>query len=146
MKITVLSDKDNPLIQRREVVFAVDHTKEGLTPSRLELRKKLAELLKTKMELVYVEEVKTKTGEPISLGQVNAYKSPERAELVERRHIILRNTPPKTPEKQEKPIETEPSEESEEESKEERTQEESNGVDEKTEEKKPSDSESDGSE
>ena len=105
MKITVLSKKDNPLLKRKEVIFSVDHSKEGVTPSRLELRKKLAELLKAKMELVYVEEVKTKTGEPTSIGRLNAYESPERAELIERKHIILRNTPPKAPEKQEKPEE-----------------------------------------
>ncbi|MCK4498126.1 30S ribosomal protein S24e, partial [Candidatus Bathyarchaeota archaeon] len=99
MKITVLSKKDNPLLKRKEVIFSVDHSKEGVTPSRLELRKKLAELLKAKMELVYVEEVKTKTGETTSIGRLNAYESPERAELIERKHIILRNTPPKAPEK-----------------------------------------------
>jgi small subunit ribosomal protein S24e len=127
LKIKVLSERDNPLLRRREVVFSVDHSKEGLTPSRLELRKKFAELLKTKMELVYVEEVKTKTGETTSIGEVNAYESPERAELVERRHIILRNTPPKAPEKQEKPVEQRPSEES----KEEEVSEEREKVDEK---------------
>ena len=112
MKITVLSKKDNPLLKRKEVIFSVDHSKEGVTPSRLELRKKLAELLKAKMELVYVEEVKTKTGETTSIGRLNAYESPERAELIERKHIILRNTPPKAPEKQEKPEEKKTSEES----------------------------------
>ncbi len=94
LKIKILSKKDNPLLKRQEVLFEVDHSQEGETPSRLEFRKSLASLLKVELDRVFVERVETKTGTMIALGEANAYESPDQARLVEREHIITRNAPP----------------------------------------------------
>ena len=104
MKLKILSQKYNPLLKRYEVVFEVDHSQEGQTTSRLELRKNLANMLKIEIDLVFVEKVETKTGTMTAIGEANAYESPEQAKLIEPEHIIARNVSPKKPaEETEKP-------------------------------------------
>ena len=103
MKIKILYQKYNPLLKRKEVVFELDHREEGATIPRLGLRSNLAEMLKTKPGLVFVEKVETKTGTMTALGEANAYETPEQAKLVEREHIIARNTVPEKPAEAEKP-------------------------------------------
>jgi small subunit ribosomal protein S24e len=94
LKIKILSQKRNPLLKRQEVTFEVDHSQEGETSTRVEVRQSLANMLKVDLDRVFVERVETKTGTTIALGEANAYESPEQARLVEREHIIARNAPP----------------------------------------------------
>ncbi|MDH5495568.1 MAG: hypothetical protein OEY24_07720 [Candidatus Bathyarchaeota archaeon] len=103
MKIKILSQKYNPLLKRKEVVFEVDHSQEGQTSPRLELRKNLASILKARVDLIFLEKVETKTGTMTAIGEANTYESPEQAKLVEPEHIIARNAPPKKPAETEKP-------------------------------------------
>lgn len=99
MQVKILSQKYNPLLKRKEVVFEVDHTQEGQTAPRSELRRSLADLLKTKLDLTFVEKVETKTGTMKALGTANAYDTAEQAKAVERDHIIARDMPSEKPEK-----------------------------------------------
>jgi ribosomal protein S24E len=94
MKLKILSKEQNPLMKRKEVTFRVDHAQTGGTPTRLEIREQLANLLKMDIELVYVNKLETKTGTMVALGEANAYDSVEQAKLVEPNHIIARNTTP----------------------------------------------------
>lgn len=102
MKIKVTSDKSNPLLKRREVIFEVDHRQAGSTPPRLQVRKELASLLKSDVELVYVKRLETRTGTMVAVGEANAYDSVEDAKLVEPAYVIARNIPPMRPEEEEK--------------------------------------------
>ena len=100
MKINVTSQQYNPLLKRKEITFEVRHEETKGTPSRLEIRKKLAETLKANVELLYVKKMETKTGTMVAVGEANLYDSPEQVKLVEAEHIIARNVPPgKPPEK-----------------------------------------------
>lgn len=92
MKIKILLQKYNPLLKRKEIVFEVDHTQEGQTSPRLEVRKGLANMLKTDLSNVFVEKLETKTGMMTATGVANAYESAEQAKVVESEHIIVRNT------------------------------------------------------
>jgi len=105
MKIKVTSQQYNPLLKRKEIVFEVKHEETKGTPSRLEIRKKLAETLKTNVELLYIKRVETKTGTMLAAGEANLYDSPEQVKLVEPEHIITRNVPPEKPTEEKKPIE-----------------------------------------
>ena len=102
MKIKVTSEKHNPLLKRREVVFEVDHKQAGSTPPRLQVRKELASLLKSDLGLVYVKRLETRTGTMVAVGEANAYDSVEDAKLVEPGYVIARNVPSVTPEKEER--------------------------------------------
>ncbi len=102
MQIKVTSEKRNPLLKRREVVFEVDHKQAGSTPPRLQVRRELASLLKSDLELVYVKRLETRTGTMVAVGEANAYDSVEDAKLVEPEYVIARNVPSVTPEEEER--------------------------------------------
>ena len=111
MKLKIDSKEQNPLMKRREVTFSVEHAQTGGTPTRVEVRKQLAKLLKTDLDLVYVKQLETKTGTMVAIGEATAYDSVEQAKLVEPEHIIARNATPEKPEEppapEEKPEEPE---------------------------------------
>ncbi len=106
MKVNIISKEQNPLMKRKEVTFSVDHAQTGGTPTRVEVSKQLAALLKAKLELIYVKHIETKTGTMFAIGEANVYESIEQAKLMEPKHIIARNALP------EKPKESQASEES----------------------------------
>ena len=112
MKLKIVSKEKNPLMKRTEVRFRIDHDQTGGTPSRVEVRKQVAGLLKTDLNLVYVKQLETKTGTMIAVGEANAYDSVEQAKLVEPKHIIARNAVPEEPEKAEEAEEPKAQEES----------------------------------
>jgi small subunit ribosomal protein S24e len=102
MDIKIISDKKNTLLKRREVYFQVEHTQTGSTPQRLEVRKALANMLKTDMDLVAVKKFETKTGTHFAIGIANVYDSIEQARHIEPEYIIKRNVPSEKPEEEEK--------------------------------------------
>jgi len=108
MEVKITEEKQNILLRRREIQFLVEHSQTKGTPSRLEIRNKLAETLKTKPELVYVKRVETKTGTMKATGEANAYESVEQAKLVEPEYIVTRNVPQEKKEKAEEKVEAPP--------------------------------------
>ena len=106
MKLKIISKTNNLLLKRKEIGFRLDHSDEGKTSPRLELKRRLADQLKVKPELVFIEKVETKTGTMVAYGEANIYESAKQAKFVEREHIIARNQPstpeevPKEPVKQ----------------------------------------------
>lgn len=111
MRIKILSQKSNPLLRRNEVVFDADHSSEGQTPSRSELRKSLGKALKTDPSRIFVRQAITKTGQRSVIGYANIYETPEQARLVESQHVIARNSPPDTPQDTQTPTREEKGEE-----------------------------------
>jgi small subunit ribosomal protein S24e len=106
MKLKIISKEYNLLMKRKEVAFRVEHAQNGGTPTRIKVRKQIAELLKKDLKLVYVKKLKTKTGTMVALGEANAYDSVEQAKLVEPKHIIARNEIP-----EEEPVDAKTSQE-----------------------------------
>jgi small subunit ribosomal protein S24e len=102
MELKIIDEHKNILLKRKEVTFEVNHSQTKGTPSRVELRNKLAEMLKTKPELIYIKRVETKSGTMLATGLANAYDSIEQAKRVEPKYIVARNTP-KAEAKEEEP-------------------------------------------
>ena len=96
MEIKIISQKDNPLLKRKEVQFHVEHDT-GSTPPRLEVRKAVATALKSDVDLVFVKKFETKTGTHTAVGKANLYESIEQARLIEPGYIVKRNVPPEKP-------------------------------------------------
>lgn len=94
MEIKIVSDKENPLLKRREIHFRVKHGQTGSTPPRLQVRNAIASALKVKIDFVFVKKMKTKTGKHIAVGLANIYDSTDQAKLVEPEYIMKRNEPP----------------------------------------------------
>jgi small subunit ribosomal protein S24e len=93
MEIKITQQSYNPLLKRREVVFELDHAQTRGTPSRLEIRKALTEMLKTNLDVVYVKLIETKAGTMLAKGEANAYDSAQQARIIEPKYIIARNIP-----------------------------------------------------
>lgn len=94
MEININSEKENPLLKRREVHFTVKHNQRGATPPRQEVRNAIAKILKKKADLVFVERLETRTGTRVATGSANIYETKNQALLVERKYIVKRNAPP----------------------------------------------------
>jgi small subunit ribosomal protein S24e len=101
MEVKITSEKQNPMLKRREVIFQVEHGQSGSTPSRLEIRKAVAAALKTDENIVFVKKFETKTGMHIAVGVANIYDTIEQAKLVEPEYIVKRNIPPEPKPKEE---------------------------------------------
>ena len=100
MKVNIISEENNPLLNRKELTISIEHLQNGGTPTRTEVSKQIASLLKTNPQLVYVKNLETKTGTMIALGEANVYASLDQAKLVEPKHIIARNKLPEKPKAQ----------------------------------------------
>jgi small subunit ribosomal protein S24e len=90
LDIQVISEKNNPILKRREISFKVIH--DEATPSRKSIVERLAATQNTKVGLVYVDGLKTEFGKRETIGYAKIYETEERAKQIERAHIIERNT------------------------------------------------------
>ncbi|VVB63197.1 30S ribosomal protein S24e [uncultured archaeon] len=90
MDIKIIEEKNNPLLNRREVVFKVDH--ESATPSRKSIVDRIAATMNSKEGLVIIDNLKTEFGKRETIGYAKIYETEERAKQVERPHITERNT------------------------------------------------------
>jgi small subunit ribosomal protein S24e len=90
LDIHIIEEKNNPLLNRREVVFKVDH--ESATPSRKSIVDRIAATMNSKEGLVVIDNLKTEFGKRETIGYAKIYETEERAKQVERPHITERNT------------------------------------------------------
>ncbi len=90
MDIQVIEERNNPLLNRREVVFKIMH--DEATPSRKSVVDRLAATMNSKVGLVIVDNLKTDFGKRETIGYAKIYETAERAKEVERPHIMERNT------------------------------------------------------
>jgi len=90
LDIQVISEKKNPLFNRREVTFRVFH--EEATPSRKSIVEKIAATMNSNQGLIVVDSLKTEFGKRETIGYAKIYETAERVKEVEREHIVERNT------------------------------------------------------
>ena len=97
------------MIGRKEIEFEI---KEQATPSRAEVRRDIAVIMKTDLDKVWVRQIETKTGTHTTVGLVHVYDDAAKALKVEPEHIIKRNqAPAQVVEEEEPPVEEAASEE-----------------------------------
>jgi len=90
MEIEINSKKNNPLINRTEVHFTINHKGES-TPNREIVRSELAEKLNVKKEDVIVDNIHTSFGIQQIKGYAKIYNTVDNAKGWERSHILERN-------------------------------------------------------
>ena len=100
MEVKIVTAKDNPLLKRKEVSFRVEHGVEAKTPSRMEVKRAVANELKVAEDLVFVERFRTLTGTGTAVGAANVYVTLEQAKYVEPDYIVKRNLPEKPKEEE----------------------------------------------
>jgi small subunit ribosomal protein S24e len=96
MEFKILSQKENPVLKRREVKFSVVHT-QSKTPVRLDIKRSIASELQISDKLVFIKRMKTMTGTNTTIGEANAYQNEAQAKLIEPAYIMKRNSPPEKP-------------------------------------------------
>ena len=89
MKLEIVKRKKNSLLKREEIGFRVEESK--VTPSKAEIRKKIAALNDTKENFVVVEGVRNKFGSKDFVGKANIYGNEEDMRKTELKHKIWRN-------------------------------------------------------
>lgn len=109
MKVEIVEKKENPLLERLEIKFRVDHSS-APTPRRLEVRSQLAAELGTDEELVVIQKLASTMGRQVASGIARVYFSRERLEELEPKYLFKRDMPKevkpeKRPEKQEAKME-----------------------------------------
>ena len=99
MKVEIVEKSENPLFQRMEIKFKVDHAGEP-TPKRLDVRAQVAAQLGVPPELVVIEKLAGAYGRQEASGIARAYSSKERLAALEPKYLLVRGLP-----KEEKPKE-----------------------------------------
>ncbi len=89
MNIEVLQDSKNILLKRRDVKFKVTQT--GTTPSRVDVKRKLAALLNTDEKLIVINKMNCTFGKQETLGFANIYENEERLKQVAHEHLLKRD-------------------------------------------------------
>ena len=92
MEIIINSEKNNKLLNRRELDFTVKY--EGPTPSRIDVRQKLAALLNADLELVIIQKMESVFGVQEAAGYAKIYESADRMKEIEAEHILKKNVVP----------------------------------------------------
>lgn len=90
MEIQIIKDKTNSLLNRREISLRV---KDKATPSRIEVKGKLAALLNSKPELIVIERLDTIYGKQELMGTACIYQAEERLKQLAHQHLIARDAP-----------------------------------------------------
>ncbi|MCS7113664.1 MAG: 30S ribosomal protein S24e [Candidatus Bathyarchaeota archaeon] len=92
MEVKILEDRYNPLLCRREIRFLVEHRGRS-TPVKFEVRKYLAAMLNTDLNLVYIIRFATKTSTNLSEGLCHVYDSKDYVERLVPGFIRRKNEP-----------------------------------------------------
>lgn len=90
MELKIVSNKENALMGRKEIVFTLRHEGET-TPSRTQVRQLLAGEVGSKTENVVIDAMESEYGRGQTTGSARAYKSADEARKTERTHLLKRN-------------------------------------------------------
>lgn len=125
MKIKIEEKTENPLLNRQDITFLVEHPNSS-TPTRLDIRAKLAALLNCPEDQLYVIKLHGQYGQFVTRGLAHYYSSKELALTHEQKYVLKRHTTEaaadaaSAPSKKKAPIEEETEGEPEEEGEEEK--------------------------
>jgi len=92
LNIEIVEEKKNPLINRKEITFKIDHFGKG-TPNRMDVKIKLSAMLGSKEKLTIIKKLKTHFGTADLFGVVYIYENTEDLKYYEPFHIQVRNLP-----------------------------------------------------
>lgn len=95
MELQIIKDKKNPLLKRREISLKIIN--KG-TPSRVDVKNKLAALANSKPELIVIEHLNMFFGKQEILGTASIYESDERLKQIAQQHLVARSAPKATEE------------------------------------------------
>lgn len=87
MELQILNDKENPMLNMREILLKINKA----TPSRKEVKNKLAALLNSRPELIVIERLDGVFGKQEVIGRARIYQSEEDLKQLVHKHLIARD-------------------------------------------------------
>ena len=93
-ELNIVVDQPNPAVGRRELHFEVHHVQSS-TPTRLEVKEKLAAKLNADPSALIIEKMVTKVNSWKTVGLAYLYDSAERAKFFTPKHILRKELPEK---------------------------------------------------
>ncbi len=90
MEITILNEKANPLLQRREYLIDILHASTA-SPKREEVRKAFIATKAAAADRMVIEWVRAVYGAPRSRGLIHVYDNVDALKKTARHHIQVRN-------------------------------------------------------
>ncbi len=92
MDIKIIKEKNNALLNRRELNLNIGF--DGATPSRSDLKAKVAAMLNVAQELVIIQKMEKQFGKQAVSAYVKIYENADRMKQVEAKYVIERNAMP----------------------------------------------------
>ena len=92
LNIEIIEEKKNPLIDRTEISFRIDHFGKG-TPNRLDVKSKIAAMQGANEKLTIIKRIKTHFGAAQIIGTAYVYENGKELQYYEPIHIQVRNLP-----------------------------------------------------
>ncbi|MEM2901578.1 MAG: hypothetical protein QXO32_02445 [Candidatus Bathyarchaeia archaeon] len=89
VKLKILNQSYNPLLQRKELRVEIEHSSEG-TPSRASIQKLVSAQLGVEEKKIYIIDVKTLTGTNKSMCRVECYDEASAGERIVPEHLRKR--------------------------------------------------------
>ncbi|TGC11374.1 30S ribosomal protein S24e [Methanolobus halotolerans] len=96
MDIKIIKEKNNAPLNRRELDLNIGF--DGATPSRDQVKGKVAAMLNVPLELVIVQRMKNEFGRQAVSAYVKIYENAERMKQVEAKYVLKRNALPEAEE------------------------------------------------
>ncbi|MBX7077475.1 MAG: 30S ribosomal protein S24e [Methanobacteriaceae archaeon] len=93
MEYTIIEKNVNKVLERTEVKFEIDYDGES-TPDTITVKNKLVALLDTQKNLIVVDTIKPRYGEPVAVGYAKVYETEEALKDIETKSVIEKNTEP----------------------------------------------------
>ena len=90
MNIKIVYEKENPLFERKEIRFEVNHENEP-TPKLSDVKTALATKIGVNPSLIIIDSFKTMFGVGISIGDARIYKDIEKLKQYEPEYLLKRN-------------------------------------------------------
>ena len=92
MDINITKEKNNALLNRRELNLSI--TFDGATPSRDEVKAKVAAMQNVPLELVIIQKMENEFGKQATSAYVKIYEDAARMKQVEADYVLKRNVLP----------------------------------------------------
>ena len=103
MDIKIIKEKNNALLNRRELNLDIEF--DGATPSRDQVKGKVAAMMNVPLELVIIQKMDNEFGKQAASAYVKVYENAERMKQVEADYVLKRNVLPEPEVKEEEVVE-----------------------------------------
>ncbi len=90
MELQIIKDTTNPLLKRRDISIRI---KNKITPTRIEVKNKMAALLNSKPELIVIDHMDAVFGKQETIGTAYIYQDETRLKQLAHQHLIARDAP-----------------------------------------------------